>query len=133
MRNSPLHKGVGVHWGVSSTGIAGLGTFTLTSNDHGRQAARDSIQDPTGFTVNVTYYDYMESANLSVVITGSLGSGNVTPSLPEIGDVVTITDSVYTALSGSNWLLDSVSTSRSNTSAMRASYGLTRYGKLVLA
>jgi hypothetical protein len=127
LNSVPVHRGIGVHWAVQSTTVSGAGTFKLQSTDHTLQAATDMVQDGSGFTVNKTYYDFSESATLECVITGTNGTGNVSPTLAEPSDIITITDSVYTQLAGTDWLVDSVSVKRSNTSAMRVTYNLTRY------
>lgn len=126
-----IYKGVGCHWGVGST------TYTLTNGklqtrDHGKKSEKESIKDADGVTVNVTYYDPNEEATFEVVTTGSAGTGNVIPVIPACGDVVTFTDAVYTAISGSAtgtnvWLVDDVSTKGSNTAALRVTVKCIRY------
>lgn len=124
--SSPVHKGVGVHWGVTSTGCTGFGTFVLQSRDFSKRADSEVIQNASGFTVNKTFFNHNDSATLEVVVTGSSG-GAVAPVLAEVGDVVTITDSTFTNIAGTNWLVEDVSSRSSNTSAMRLSFSLTKY------
>lgn len=126
-----IYKGIGIHWGVGST------TYTLTNGklqtrDHTKKSEMETVKDADGVTVQKTFYDPSEEATLEVVITGSAGTGNVTPVLPACGDIVTLTDTTYLAISGSAtgtnvWMVDDVSTKSSNTSAMRATFKLTRY------
>lgn len=127
LSNIPVVRGVGVHWGVSTTGVTGAGTFKLQSTDHNQGSDSDIVHDASGFAVNKTYYNFNESATLDVVVTGSANSASVAPTLAKPSDIITITDSVYTQLAGTDWLVDSVSIKRSNTSAMRVTYSLTRY------
>jgi len=134
---SNIHKGVGCHWGVGST------TYTLTNGklqtrDHTRKSEMETVRDADGITVNKTYYDPNEEGTLEFVITGSAGTGNAAPVLPSIGDVVTLTDSVYTQVSGSAtglnvWLVEDCSTKSSNTSCMRATFKLQRYAGMTVA
>lgn len=126
---TPVHKGVGVHWGVSSTGCTGFGTFALQSRDLSKRADSEVIQDATGFATNKTFFNHTDSATLEVVFTGSSG-GNLTPTIAEIGDTLTITDSVFTQIAGTTWIVEDVSVRSSNTTAMRATVNLTKYPKI---
>lgn len=130
MTTTPIYHGVKVHWGVgSSTAIGVSGTFVLQGRDHGMTADAEVIQDATGFAVNKTYYNHNESATFDYVPTDTYdGAGNLTPSIPTVGALVTVTDTVYTTIAGTNWLIDSISTKSSNTSAMRVTLTLSRYG-----
>lgn len=128
MQSSPQFKGVKIHWGVSSTTTSAFGTLTLQSRDHSRNADTDIVQDATGFAVNKTFFNYSDTATFEYIPTAAApGAGNVTPTVPEAGDMVTVVDSVYTQIAGTNWIVDSASTRSSNTSAMRVTVNLTRY------
>lgn len=127
LSSTPIYRGVDVHWSVKSTSITGAGIFKLQSTDHGLQADTEIVQDGSGFACNKTYYNFNETATLEVVITGAGATGAVTPVLAEPSDIITITDIVYTQLAGTDWLVDSVSIKRSNTTAMRVTYSLSRY------
>lgn len=133
---SNIYRGVGCHWGVgSSTGVL---VGKLQTRDHTRKSDKDTIRDADGVEVSAIYYDPNEEATFEAVVTGSAGVGDATPTMPANGDVVTITDTKYTQISGSAtgtnvWLVDDVSTKSGNTSAMRISLKLSRYSGVVVA
>lgn len=135
MTNAPKINGVGCHWGVSSTGISGFGALVLTSTDHNMESDVETAQDPSGYvTIDVTY-NHRETATLQTWISGSTPDvGNTTiatTTYPQPGDVVTIADTVDTAIAGTDWIAGNASVSRSNTSLARVSIPLRRYAKLV--
>ncbi len=121
-----IYKGVGVHWGVNSTGVAAYGTFKLQSRDHTLKSEMETVRDAEGTTVSKVYYDPNEEATFEYIPTGASGGG-VTPTLPACGDMVTVTDAAYTRIANTNWLVDEVSTKSSNTSVMRVTVRMTRY------
>lgn len=127
MPSTPVHRGVKVHWAVGSTGCTGMGTFKLQSTDHNLAADSEIVQDSTGFAVNKTYYNFTEQATLEIVNTSTGTGGDLTPTIPAVSDMLTISDTVYTQIAGSTWIVDSVSTKRSNTAALRTTVALTRY------
>jgi len=127
MNSSPVYRGVKVHWAVGSTGVSGNGTFKLQSRDHNMGADSEVVQDATGFAVNKTYFNFNESATLEIVNTSSGTGGDLTPTIPSPSDMLTITDTIYTQIAGTTWLVDGVSTKSSNTSALRTTLNLTRY------
>ena len=92
--STPVHKGVGVHWACSSTGVTGFGTFSMQSRDFNKRADSEVIQDATGFATNKTYFNHMDQATMEVVVTGSAG-GNLTPTIAEVGDVIRIDRSTF--------------------------------------
>lgn len=128
---TPVHRGLKVHWACgSSTITTGIGTFKLQSRDHSLNADTDMVQDATGYVVNKTYFNHTETATLDYVPTDTGSGGDLTPTIPALGNILTITDTVYTAIAGTNWMVDGVNTKSSNTSAMRVTLNLTRYGNI---
>lgn len=132
-----IYKGIGCHWGVGSTTYS-LTNGKLQTRDHTRTDEKEIVKDEDGVSVGKIYYDPNETATLEVVITGSAGVGTVSPTLPAIGDAVTLTDTVYTQVSGSAtgtnvWLVTDVASRSSNTSAMRVTISLLRYGGLTVS
>lgn len=127
MNNTPQFHGVKVHWACSSTGVSGVGTFAMQSRDHNKASDSEIVQDGTGFAVNKTYYNFSESATIEVIQTASGPGGNLVPTLPEPSDILTLSDTIYTAIAGTSWLVESVGTRSSNTSAQRTTLNLTRY------
>lgn len=124
-----IYKGVGVHWGVTSSGATAFGTMKLQTRDHTLKSDMDTIRDADGVTVAKIYYDPTQEASFEYIPTGASG-GAVTPTLPTIGDVVTVTDSTYTQIAATNWLVDDVSTRSSNTGVMRVTIRMTRYPQI---
>ena len=134
MTNAPKFNGAGVHWGVSSTGLSGYGKLVLTSADQASEGDIETAQDPYGYVVTDVTYNHRETATLEVWFSGSTASGAlaIAPTdYPQPGDTVTITDSVNTSVSGSNWIAGNGSVKRSNTSLAKASIQLRRYAKIV--
>lgn len=123
-----VYKGVGVHWGTDSTGVTtALGTFKLQSRNFDRMAEKESIKDGKGRTVTAIYYDESEEASLEVIPTGTYGDDDLSPTLPAIGDMVTVTDSKFTQIAGTTWIVESVSSATSNTGAMRVTCKLKKH------
>ncbi len=132
-----IYKGVGIHWGVGST-THELHNGKLQTRDHTLKSEMETVRDAEGVTVNKTYYDPNQEATLEFVTTGSAGVGNAKPELPAIGDVVSLSDDVYTQIAGTVtganvWMVDEVSTKSSNTSAMRVTIRITRYNGIVIS
>ena len=121
-----IYKGVGVHWGVTSTGATAFGTMRLQTRDHTRKTESELVKDADGVTVSKVFYDPTAEATFEYVATAASG-GAAAPTLPACGDVITVTDAVYTQIAGTNWLCDEVSTKSSNTSAMRVTVKCTQY------
>lgn len=133
MYNTPQVNGVGIHWGVSSTGLTGYGWLLLQSTTHNLESEVERVQDSNGYTVTVVNYDHKETATLETIITGSADSATVgitVASVPQPGDSLTVTDSTYTLVSGSQWICGNPSISRGNTTFAKVSIPLTRYAKI---
>lgn len=124
-----IYKGVGCHWGVGSTGASAFGTMKLQTRDHALKSEMESIRDATGVTVAKIYYDPTEEATFEYIPSGVSG-GTVTPTLPAIGDLITVTDSTYTQIAGTNWICEDVSTKSSNTGVMRVSIRMVKYPEI---
>lgn len=119
------YRGVGVCWGVGTTAVSTV-TGALQTRDHTLRADMDETRNGEGVVVQKTYYNPTEEASFEFVASGTNG-GTVTPTLPAIGSLLTVTDTVYTPISGSAWLVDEVSTAGSNTSAVRITLRMTKY------
>jgi hypothetical protein len=122
-----VYHGVGVHWGTSSTTSTTLGTLKLQSRDHEKKSEMEAVKDGDGITVGKIYYDQMDEATFEYIPTSSTVNGTLTPTLPAIGDLISISDTTYTAIAGATWICESVSTKSSNTSALRATVKLVKY------
>lgn len=121
-----IYKGVGCHWGVTSSTATAFGTMKLQTRDHTLKSESETIKDADGVTVSKVYYDPTQEATFEYVATAVSG-GVAAPTLPACGDIFTVVDSVYTQIASTAWLVDDVSTKSSNTSAMRVTVKCTRY------
>lgn len=133
MTTAPKFAGVGVHWGVNSTGITGFGALVITSTDQSMEADTETATDPFGYVVTDITYNHRETATLETWISGSSGGGAVVvanTSYPQPGDTVTIVDAVATGLAGTTWIAGGASVRRSNTSMAKVSIPLRRYAKI---
>jgi hypothetical protein len=119
-------KGSGVHFGVGSTSCTAFGTCKIQSTSHNQSFSEDKIADESGFTVNRTGYDFMETATLTYFATGTTGASDVTPTLPALMSTCTIVDTKYTQFAGS-WIVDSVATQRTNTGALQVTVNISRH------
>lgn len=133
MYNVPKNNGIGVHWGVSSTGITGYGSLAINGTTQGLEADTATATDGDGFVVADVTYNHRETATLETWVSGSADAVNATvaqANLPQTGDQLTITDSVYTLFAGSNWIVGSVGVTRAATDLAKASISLRRYAKI---
>ncbi len=133
MYNTPQVNGIGCKWGVATTGLNGYGALILQSIGQTLESDNELIKDQNGYTVTRVDYDHRETATLEAWISGSSDSASAsvtTASVPQPGDSITITDSVWTALSGSNWIAGNVSLNGSNVGYVKVSIALTRYAKI---
>lgn len=130
MTTTPVYHGVKVHWGTTSTGVTTvIGTFALQGRDHNLGSDADVIQNGNGFALGKTYFNHNEAGTFDYIpYTAATPAGDLTPTIPAVGTMIVVTDTVYTAISGSQWMVDSISTKSSNTAAMRVSLGISRYG-----
>ncbi len=121
-------KNVRIQWGVSGSSCSALGTFFPQSRDHTKKSDKEEVRNGEGCIEQVTYYNKTEEATFVYVPKGSGTGGNLPVSLPEVGTTVTVADANgYDAITGSNWIIDELSTQGSNTGAMRETAKLVRY------
>ncbi len=133
MKTSPDINNVGVHWGVTSTGLTGYGTLVLTGTDQTIEGDTEMAADASGYTVTHVTFNHKETATLETWVSGSANASNATiatATVPAPGDKITITDSVNTILSGSNWIVGSTNVKRVNNSFAKASTSLMRFAKI---
>jgi hypothetical protein len=133
MYSTPQVNGIGCKWGVGTTGLTGYGHLVLQSVGQTLESDNELIKDQNGFTVTRVDYDHRESATLEAWVTGSTNSGSASigsTTVPQPGDKLTITDSVWTLLSGSNWVCGNTSINGSNAGYVKVSIPLTRYAKI---
>ena len=127
--------GVSIKFGVTdSTAIPGFasGTFVLQDEDHDKDAEVDDTQDPDGITVQRTIFNPKEKATFSFVFKAANNASVATAMgtatyMPAIGDIGTVTNTVDSAIAGTNWIVAKVSKKRSNKNAMRFTLELERF------
>lgn len=126
-----IYKGVGVHWGVGSTTCTQFGTCKIQSRDHQLKSESETIKDAEGVTVTKIYYDPTQEITFEYIPTAASG-GVVTPTMPDIGTFITMSnDTAYTAIASKVFLVDDVSTKSSNTGVMRVTVKATHYPQIV--
>jgi len=133
MKSTPDINTVGVHWGVTSTGLTGFGSLVLNGTDQTLEADQEMASDASGYVVSHVTYNHKESATLETWVSGSANASNATiaaSTVPEPGSKLTITDSVATVLSGSNWIVGSSAVKRVNNSFARITTNLVRFAKI---
>ena len=119
------YHGVGVNWGIGSTLNTATGQFQ--TRDHSYESEVEVIKTGLGDTIEKTWHDIHETATFEYVATGAGPGGAVAVVMPSIGDLLTITDTQYSQIAGSTWLVDGVDTKGSNSSAVRVTCKLSRY------
>ena len=131
--NVPLHNfyGVAISWGLGVTAMTITGAGMLVqSNDDELTYDTAQIRDQRGTTVAKIFYDPHDSATVEYVATtsGSYDSGTSSISYPTQGTMITIGADSSDPVSGSNWLVDSVTIRKANTDAAKVSLKVSRYG-----
>lgn len=124
------YHGVGVNFGIASgvTNVTGL----FQTNDHGLTSDNEIIRDGTGAEVEKTFYAFKMTGTFEYVATGAGPSGTVTVTYPAVGQMVSVTDSLYPAVAGTIWLVDSVDVKRSNVAAVRVTLKMTLYPSITV-
>lgn len=123
-----IYHGVGIIFGAS--GSVSTLNGKMQTFDHKLSAESEWIIDELGNKVGKTYYGENETATFTAIATGTSGSATVTK--PTVGTKITVgqiadgAGDTYTAISGSNWLVDNVTVNGSNTSYVRITVELSR-------
>lgn len=115
-------RGVGVVWGISTSGVtySGSGTLRHQSQQFSRSADSDETRDELGEVINVTTYNQQQELQLTVVPSGStMAAAKSSNIVPVPGEKILIIDSVDTevgaASPGKEYMVVSASKSKSNT------------------
>lgn len=130
--------GVSISWGIGTTIIGVNGLFQ--SREHVYLADGEVISDAGDTPTSKVYWNYREEAIFTyVAYQPAVNFRDAFVSTPTIGEFVSVSDFIYPADStdgGYNsatgtyrglWLVDAVSVSNSNTSAVRVTVKLSRY------
>ena len=125
------YHGVGINFGIASGITSAVGAFQ--TNDHGVTSDNEVIRDGTGAEVEKTFYAFKSTATFEYVATAAGGpSGNAAVSYPSVGAMVTVSDTNYGNIAGTNWLIDSVDIKRSNVAAVRVTLKMTQYPSITV-
>jgi hypothetical protein len=123
-------KGLGVVFGISSTfnTIAGSAvTWKTTGQSISKEAETVVVKDKDGETKGMVIYDPRDVMGMTVYPHGtSLALAKTANSLPDIGDVATLTDADDSDVTG-NYVVTSSSKSKSNTDVTSFDVEVTKY------
>lgn len=118
------YHGVGVNFGVSSSIAAVTGAFQTRDNTY--NASNESIMNGSGAFVEDTTYGQYETATFEYVATGAGPGVTAAVTFPTVGDIITVTDTGYTQIAQTNWIVRDVTIRGSNTTATRVTCNLWR-------
>jgi len=125
-----VFHGIAVNFGVSSSLASVTGLFQ--TRDHNYRVSDELIMDGLGTYQTKNYYAFVEEANFEYVATGNgTASGTATVLMPSASAQLTVTDTQYTQIAGTTWLVDDVSTKGSNTTSVRVTCKLSRYPSII--
>jgi hypothetical protein len=123
-------KGLGVVFGISSTfnTIAGSAvTWKTTGQSITKEAETVIVKDKDGETKGMVIYDPRDVMGMTVYPHGtSLALAKTANSLPDIGDVATLTDADDSDVTG-NYVVTSSGKSKSNTDVTSFDVEVTKY------
>jgi len=134
----PKVHGVSISFGIGTTiwGVNGM----FQSREHHYIANSEEITDGGDTTISKIYWNYREEASfVYVAYQPAHNYYDAAVQVPQIGSFVSVSDSIYPAVSSDGgynyainsargqWLVDDVSVSNSNTTAVRVSVKLSRY------
>jgi hypothetical protein len=120
------YHGVGVQFAMPSASIANV-TGAFQTNDHIQESSKEMITSSGGEPITVTYFGFVETATFEwVAQNNSTATGTATVTLPTQGSQANVTDSIYTQIAGSNWLVDRNEIKRGNSVSVRVTTHLWR-------
>ena|ERR1035437_3352882 len=126
-----VYHGVNINFGIGSTITSVTGLFQ--TNDHGIESDNEIIRDGNGNEIEKTFYGFKQTATFDYVATqAGSPTGTATVTYPTIGTMVTVADTNYTNIAGTNWLIDNVDSKRSNTAAVRVTIKMTAYPQITV-
>jgi len=132
--NIPLqnYQGLAVSWGLGATTITvgGVNCGLGQSSDTEMKTEVAVAKDQRGTTVQRTNFDPTDTATMEFVfaIAGSYDIGTASITYPTQGTLVTVVaGDTNDPLTGTNWIVDTVSVKATNTDAKKVALKLTRY------
>ncbi len=115
-----IQKGVGVVWGISSTGITytGSGTLRIQSQALSKSADEDETRNEAGEVVNHTTYNLREEISLTVVPSGAtMAAAKASNIVPDPGEELKIIDTdleIGASSPGKSYMVISASMNKTN-------------------
>lgn len=127
------YQGLNISWGLGANDlvITGVG-MVVQSNDTEIKYDEMEVRDQRGNVVAWVGYNPTDSATMEYVVTASgAAAGTAAISYPSQGSKITVGGNSDEPISGSNWIVQSVTLRRSNTDATKVSLKMIRYKGIV--
>jgi len=130
---SQTFYGVAIAWGLGATDYMVSGSYLGLGQSADTELGYDNAtsRDQRGKVVQTTFYNPNDKGTFEyiVAVSSSYDSGTAPATYPPEGTMITVVGGdAADPISGSNWLVDSVSIRKANTDAVKVSLKLTRYG-----
>ena len=123
------YQGVNICWGLGGTDytISGVGAL-FQSSDTEMKYDEMEIKDQRGNVQGWIGYNPVDSGTVEFIVTASGTSyGTASITYPTQGTKITIGSSADDPLSGSNWIVQTITLRKSNTDAAKVSLKVIRY------
>lgn len=124
-----VYQGINISWGLGGTDytITGVGALFQTSDTELKYDEME-IKDQRGNVQAWVGYNPIDSGTVEYVVTASGTSyGTASMTYPTHGSKITIGASSDEPISGSNWIVQTVTVRKSNTDAAKVSLKVIRY------
>lgn len=133
-----IFLGVALDFGAGDLAITAIaskiGTMKVQNWEYKTQAKKDEIQDANGVTITASYYDPSTEASFEAVISGSgLADAKAQVLCPPIGTICAVTSTNYTAIAGTNWIVEDAQIKATNTKNKMLSLKLKQYPAITAA
>lgn len=138
MSATNIYNGVAMDFGAGDATITAItnkiGTFKVQSWDYSNKAKKEPVAGADGNTVSVTYYDPTAEASFEYIPSGTgLANAIAQVILPPIGTICTVTSTNYTAIAGTNWIVEDAAIKATNTKNKVISLKLCQYPNITAA
>ena len=123
--------GIGLVWGISTTGFAytAAADVHITGQDWGREGSMTEVKGQDGNTKQVYFSDAKQTLSVKCWPSGTSADTTATPN---IGELVTITDSGDADIAGA-WACESASKTKSNEGHTEFTIGLRRWNDFTVS
>lgn len=128
-----------VVWGTGSVlgPITGSGSWTTQDTDYSNEAESVELKNPRGQSVTKIFFNKKNMMTLNVVVTGdTIAHAKGSNIIPEVGDIMTVTDTDDTQVAGSSttsYLCVSAKKTAENASFTKLSVTVERWKDVNLA